>query len=661
MKLHRPHSSVAIPSSSIWTRLGSVALAASLAACGGGAAGSGGATSASTSTLSLHGVAASGRALAATTVQAVCANAASGTATSGIDGHYTLSVAGAVAPCLLHATDSANGLELYSAYAAGMNASNLTPLSTLIVDHALGADAGQLYGGFGSNAAAQQALSAAALGSSQSAITQALGSALGWQAPAGVDLLQGDFVAASVVARGDATDQQLDALAAQLAPLSASAPTAFAPLAAAATAPSPNLALAGAAAGTSPTCPFALSGNYWMATAGDSAMQELALNFGSNAITSAISGTPASVAPMSVLTASGASYTLQPDGSHACGFLVAPAGASTPGGALYITRDGVGLFSSFGASAPSLPLAAGTTYPTKSASVLLPAQGVTPAALAGSWDLVGYASDGYLPGSATSSTPWASDAGLLTLATDGSGSYGSCNGASPPSGSQQAQPCPSTTNPPAPWASWTLAASSASASGDPGLFTLTTNPAAGSANTNPTRQYTVAAYVAPDGNRVMVGLPSAPTSFNGLFVAVRHATRFAMRTVGTAVDGIDLYINSTPVAGSSPTSYTLGFAIEDLPTQTLAVHALGDTMVSVDRSFQENGAPLHLDTVWYDLPDAGMLYRPPLAAATSPSITTGATEFVALSGLGWTAADLTGIGADGSRANNGALILTFKP
>ena len=117
-----------------------------LAGCGAGG-GSTSSTSDGTSTtttvaatVSLSGTAATGLALSGASIDAVCSNGATGTATSGTDGSYTLSIASAVQPCILKATDSSSGETYYSVAASGTTTANITPLSHLVVTNALGSD-----------------------------------------------------------------------------------------------------------------------------------------------------------------------------------------------------------------------------------------------------------------------------------------------------------------------------------------------------------------------------------------------------------------------------------------------------------------------------------------------------------------------------------------
>jgi len=97
-------------------------------------------TATAAATVSLSGTAATGLALSGASIDAVCSNGATGSATSGTDGAYTLSIASAVQPCILKATDSSSGETYYSVAASGTTTANITPLSHLVVTNALGSD-----------------------------------------------------------------------------------------------------------------------------------------------------------------------------------------------------------------------------------------------------------------------------------------------------------------------------------------------------------------------------------------------------------------------------------------------------------------------------------------------------------------------------------------
>ena len=97
-------------------------------------------TATAAATVSLSGTAATGLALSGASIDAVCSNGATGSAISGTDGAYTLSIASAVQPCILKATDSSSGETYYSVAASGTTTANITPLSHLVVTNALGSD-----------------------------------------------------------------------------------------------------------------------------------------------------------------------------------------------------------------------------------------------------------------------------------------------------------------------------------------------------------------------------------------------------------------------------------------------------------------------------------------------------------------------------------------
>ena len=98
-----------------------------LVACGGGGGGSG-------STLTLKGTAATGAPLAGS-VSATC-KTGTGTATSNLDGSFTVVVSGGVGPCLLAITP-AGGATLYSitSGSGATQTANITPMTNLLVNY----------------------------------------------------------------------------------------------------------------------------------------------------------------------------------------------------------------------------------------------------------------------------------------------------------------------------------------------------------------------------------------------------------------------------------------------------------------------------------------------------------------------------------------------
>jgi hypothetical protein len=187
--------------------------AASLVACGGGGGGgSDGGAGGGATALALSGSAATGAAIVAGTVDAKCATG-SGTATTGADGSYSLSITSGKLPCLLRVTSGSTVLHSVVAGSGNSAVGNLTPATQLIVARLAAADPAAYYTAFDATAAA--AVTTAAISAAQTAVVATL-------RPAGVDfstltdLIGGALRPRAGSAAGDAYDQLLDALAARL-------------------------------------------------------------------------------------------------------------------------------------------------------------------------------------------------------------------------------------------------------------------------------------------------------------------------------------------------------------------------------------------------------------------------------------------------------------
>lgn len=183
-----------------WT-LGLVACAA-LAACGGG----GSDTPAAPSAVTIAGTAAKGAALAGAAVSIKCATG-TGTATTGSDGKYTVTITGANLPCALKVVGT-EGSVLHSVVAGtgstGTFAANLTPLTEMLLAYLAGTSPGTFFNGFASSTA----VTAASLTDAIAYVKAAL---------AGATDLTGVNPATDSLAVGDAHDQKIDAAMARLA------------------------------------------------------------------------------------------------------------------------------------------------------------------------------------------------------------------------------------------------------------------------------------------------------------------------------------------------------------------------------------------------------------------------------------------------------------
>jgi hypothetical protein len=199
----------------------SLALAAVLAACGGGGSdtpssdpGTGVTPPVVTpAALTLSGVAATGAAIGGKTVEAKCATG-TGSATSNADGSYTISVTSGALPCMLKVTP-ASGPALYSlATGSGSTATaNISPVTQLVIANLTGTDPDAYFTGFDATAAA--AVTTTKVGDAVAAVKSTLlaaGVDLGT-----IDVLAGTLTPATSTTTGNAYDQALDALAAKLA------------------------------------------------------------------------------------------------------------------------------------------------------------------------------------------------------------------------------------------------------------------------------------------------------------------------------------------------------------------------------------------------------------------------------------------------------------
>ncbi len=184
------------------TRISLVTAALLVAACGGG----GGSVS---STLQLSGTAATGLAIAGKTVEAKCASS-SGTATSAIDGSYSISVSGGTLPCVLRVT-AADGTVLHAvAQGSGSSATvNITPLSELMLARLADKRPADFF-----NAFEPARVTAAAVTDAQAAVVSALKDIVDLS---GINLLGDKLVAATPSSGGNAFDQKLDVLKTRLA------------------------------------------------------------------------------------------------------------------------------------------------------------------------------------------------------------------------------------------------------------------------------------------------------------------------------------------------------------------------------------------------------------------------------------------------------------
>lgn len=186
------------------SRIGLLASAVTLAACGGGS---------SSTPLTVSGVAATGWAIAGASVTVQCA-AGAGTATTSTSGAYTVTVDGQ-GPCLVTLTQgSLTLLSITPKTTTGTATANLTPFSDAIVKALMQAKGASTPAGLVTTAIPTNANLIAANTAAIAKINAALKAAGKPVLADTTDLLgQANFVARTLATpAGDAQDQALDAL-----------------------------------------------------------------------------------------------------------------------------------------------------------------------------------------------------------------------------------------------------------------------------------------------------------------------------------------------------------------------------------------------------------------------------------------------------------------
>jgi mono/diheme cytochrome c family protein len=174
-----------------------------LAACGGGGNGPDSLGPTPQANPTITGLAATGGALANATVTAKCTSGPPVSGNTGVDGTFSLELAGGqIVPCMLQAK---SGTVILHGFAAVAGHVNITPLTDLAINRALGSDAASAFAGFdASKGAAIRIGLVAAKTYVLAQVTPLTG------ATPSVDLLTGVFKI------GDADDKLLDSLTAAL-------------------------------------------------------------------------------------------------------------------------------------------------------------------------------------------------------------------------------------------------------------------------------------------------------------------------------------------------------------------------------------------------------------------------------------------------------------
>lgn len=358
-----------------------------LNACGGGGDSSAPAPAPAPAALSLSGVVAKGAALSGATISAKCATG-TGTATSGSDGSYTLSVTGGALPCVLEAVSGTD--KLHSA--ATTAKANITPLTELMVAQMSGQSPATWFTAT-TSATVGDSVTTAKLSSAQTAVLAVL-TAAGVDTSKAGDFVSGTLVAANGSTAGSDQDKVLDAVAskltaagttlAQLAETVAStSSTSTTTSSTTASALAPELLLKAASA----SCSALRATDYWVVdsgTTGGNSVQKFKISIDAAGKATA---TPYTSADSSTLSST--SVTLTANGS--CRF------TTSDGADLVVAPSGV--LVGLNAEAQNF--------------VGVPVQAHTLAELAGDWNMIG--SD---TADATD-TSWTFGYGTVTISTSG--------------------------------------------------------------------------------------------------------------------------------------------------------------------------------------------------------------------------------------------------
>lgn len=355
-----------------------------LSACGGGDGGS--STPATTTTTTpaatkISGTAAVGAALGNAAVQAKCASG-SGTATTAADGTFTISIEGATRPCVL-SVKTPDGTTLHSVVEAGTGTTataNITPLTELVTASLAQGSTAAFFEQF--DASAQGKLSSASVTSATSAVRLVL---TGVVDLSNIDPLKDPLVAANGANAGNAQDKLLDQLGDRLDASRTTLGELSTAVASNAGASAVQTALQPAAA----SCAGLKSGKYHVVelgtpagAAGEMDAAALQLRLGTEVI------------PFTA------------DAAQACRFTV-PSGAATD--TVLVSKSGLSVVLPPAGTVDRLP------------ALLIPAQALTLADLAGNWNGLGYERDGSSPYTASRVTFILDAAGKVTAGADCTG------------------------------------------------------------------------------------------------------------------------------------------------------------------------------------------------------------------------------------------------
>jgi hypothetical protein len=323
--------------------------ASSLVACGGGGGGSGIASNAGNvsgaNSYVITGNAGSGASIVGGTVEVKCASG-SGTATTAVDGSYSVTINDGVAPCLLRVTSSDKNFVFHSSVdslTTGANTANISPLTELVVAKALGSFPNSNFtAGVGADVAAK--LNTTKINDAVATIQQALpaiGVTLGSINPI-KDTLQTDSGSG-----GNAQDKAIDALMIGLTSANKTVSDLTALVSSASTTTLANQSLTNFASSnqisttTLSGCPYARSGKFLMAGPADRYFTVIDVDFSTNA------GSFKKLDP-NIAESSRSSQAItisQPDVTNKpCLFTFTPNNGNL-GASVVITSSGLGVFS----------------------------------------------------------------------------------------------------------------------------------------------------------------------------------------------------------------------------------------------------------------------------------------------------------------------------
>jgi hypothetical protein len=581
-----------------FTALGLCAL---LTACGGG----GGGGNPAASSLTISGTAATGAAIAGGTVDVKCATG-TGTATTNADGTYTVTISSGVAPCLLRVTSGTT--VLHSAVEPGAASANISPLTQLVVANALGGDPATA---FGAGVTSGSNISATTLATAVTNVQTAL-AGLGLSLT-GIDPLKATLTAATESTAGNAQDKQIDGLMAALknvnVPISSLTTVLAAPTASTASAAATavaNFATTNAVSTAAlSNCPIARNGNYYHAAPGDTSLNLVRLDFVANSGVDVSNGN----APL----------TITPDPVKPCAYTF---GLSTGQQVnVRVSASGLAAFSINGATTSTFPNSAAVALDngaTSAMGLVIPAQsGYTANDMAGTFYSMQFAK---MPGFGNLyRNVFVKVVMTASTATTGTVQFFQCFGNG-------------------------TACSTTEISGTASTFVL--DPTTGIATITQSSGGAVtktAAFRSTNGDIAGIGVNTAPnaTFANNFFVFARRVSPFPGRAVGSTQSN---WIWNLANGGTAGTITQRSFY------RTFTVNSVDTTAKSFTRTSNETPTPT-VDTVFLDGPltGIGMVHRPAVTASTT---TLAASDWVGLSGLGWTIFGPTGMDPTIAQASN---------